>query len=260
MLFGLKTTHISQKVGYGTPFVISKACEKCGGAVETASAQQRDPRLQYRRLPYALTPMFVRNVTKAGRYCDGNGLYLQVHPTGSRNWVQRIIIRGRRRELGLGGFPLVSLAEAREAAFTNRKLAREGGDPLAERRRANGMPTFEAAAQRVWKDKHPAWRNAQHTQDWMSTLRRYVFPHIGRLPVSEVSSAGRAQHAAGASGTTGPRRRGACAGASVRCWSGPWQWSCGRTIRAIAWRRCWNRNRTSCNTCGRCRTARWLRP
>ena len=189
MLGCLKTTHISQKVGYGTPFVISKACEKCGGAVETASAQQRDPRLQYRRLPYALTPMFVRNVTKAGRYCDGNGLYLQVHPTGSRNWVQRIIIRGRRRELGLGGFPLVSLAEAREAAFTNRKLAREGGDPLAERRRANGMPTFEAAAERVWKDKHPAWRNAQHTQDWMSTLRRYVFPHIGRLPVSEVSSA-----------------------------------------------------------------------
>ena len=136
-----------------------------------------------------LTAVFVRNVTRVGRYCDGNGLYLQVHPTGSRNWIQRIIIRGRRRELGLGGFPLVSLKEARATAFTNRKLAREGGDPLAARRRANGVPTFEAAAEKVWKDKHPGWRNPRHAQEWMSTLRRFAFPHIGHLRVSDVSGA-----------------------------------------------------------------------
>ena len=136
-----------------------------------------------------LTPVFVRNVTKAGRYCDGNGLYLQVHPTGSRNWIQRINIRGRRRELGLGGFPLVSLAEARDAAFTNRKRAREGGDPLAERRRANGMLTFEAAAERVWKDKRPGWRHPGYAQEWMSALRRFVFPHIGHMRVCDVTSA-----------------------------------------------------------------------
>ncbi len=61
---------------------------------------------------------------KPGRYCDGHGLYLNVIPSGARSWVQRIVIQGRRRELGLGGYPLVSLSEAREVAFANRKLAR----------------------------------------------------------------------------------------------------------------------------------------
>ncbi len=67
--------------------------------------------------------------------CDGDGLYLEVQPTGTRSWVQRLSIRGRRRELGLGGFPLVSLKEARAQAFANRRLARAGGDPLAENQR-----------------------------------------------------------------------------------------------------------------------------
>ena len=56
-------------------------------------------------------------------------------PSGTRSWIQRLVIRGRRRELGLGSVALVSLAEAREKALANRKLAREGGDPLAEKRR-----------------------------------------------------------------------------------------------------------------------------
>ncbi len=67
-------------------------------------------------------------------FVDENELYLLVTPTGARCWVQRLTIRGRRRELGLSGFPLVSLAEAREKAFDNRRLARSGGDPLAEKR------------------------------------------------------------------------------------------------------------------------------
>ena len=77
-----------------------------------------------------------------GRHADGNGLSLYVQPTGTRSWVQCLVIRGRRRELGLGSARLVSLAEAREQALANRKLARSGGDPLAERRRAQGIPTF----------------------------------------------------------------------------------------------------------------------
>ena len=86
------------------------------------------------------------------------------------------MIRGRRRELGLGGFPLVSLAEAREKAFANRKLAREGGDPLTNRFRAEGMPTFAEAAERVWNDKTPGWRHSGHAQEWMSSLTRHVIP------------------------------------------------------------------------------------
>ena len=85
----------------------------------------------------ALSASFVRSAG-VGRHADGNGLYLFVQPSGSRSWIQRLIIRGRRRELGLGSVALVSLAEAREKALANRKLAREGGDPLAEKRRAPG--------------------------------------------------------------------------------------------------------------------------
>ena len=137
----------------------------------------------------ALSPAFVRNVSEAGRYCDGNGLYLDVRPTGSRGWIQRITIRGRRTELGLGGYPLVSLKEAREKAFENRKVAREGGDPLADKRRTGSMPTFEETAQRVWKQLRPGWRSTRHAQVWLNSLERHVFPRIGEMPVSEVTSA-----------------------------------------------------------------------
>ena len=137
----------------------------------------------------ALTPAFVRNVTQAGRYCDGQGLYLDVRPSGSRSWIQRLTIGGRRRELGLGGFPLVSLKEARENAFANRKLARQGGDPLAEKRRTEGMPSFAEAAARVLKQQQPGWRNPRHAKLWLSSLERYVFPRIGGRPVSDVTSA-----------------------------------------------------------------------
>ncbi len=148
---------------------------------------QRKPRGQH---PHnALTPAFVRNVSQAGRYCDGQGLYLDVRPTGSRGWVQRLTIRGRRTELGLGGFPLVSLKEAREKAFANRKLARDGGDLLAEKRRAESMPTFAEAARQVWNQLRPGWRSPQHAQLWLKSLERYAIPRIGEMPISEVTSA-----------------------------------------------------------------------
>ena len=148
---------------------------------------QRKPR---RRHPNnALTPAFVRNVSQAGRYCDGQGLYLDVRPSGSRGWIQRLTIRGRRTELGLGGFPLVSLKEAREKAFANRKLAREGGDPLSEKRRVESTPTFADATRQVWKQLRPGWRSPQHAQLWLSSLERYAVPRIGKMPISEVTSA-----------------------------------------------------------------------
>ena len=148
---------------------------------------QRKPR---RRHPNnALTPAFVRNVSQAGRYCDGQGLYLDVRPSGSRGWIQRLTIRGRRTELGLGGFPLVSLKEAREKAFANRKLARDGGDLLAEKRRAESMPTFADATRQVWNQLRPGWRSPQHAQLWLKSLERYAIPRIGEMPISEVTSA-----------------------------------------------------------------------
>ena len=89
-------------------------------------------------------------------------MYLFVQPSGTRSWIQRLLIRGRRRELGLGSLALVPLAEARAKALVNRKLAREGGDPLAEKRRTEGIPTFAEAAKRVLEQKRGGWRGRRH--------------------------------------------------------------------------------------------------
>ena len=136
----------------------------------------------------ALSAAFIRSAPP-GRHCDGQGLYLVVQPTGTRSWVQRLVIQGRKRELGLGSTALVPLAEARERALSNRKLAREGGDPLAERRRAEGMPTFADAAARVVEAKRAGWRSPLHARTWLHSLERHAFPRIGNRPVSEVASA-----------------------------------------------------------------------
>lgn len=82
----------------------------------------------------ALTAQFVKTAKKPGKYFDGHGLFLRVQPNGARQWVQRIVIRGKRCELGLGSETLVPLAEAREVALSNRKLARAGGEPSARPR------------------------------------------------------------------------------------------------------------------------------
>ena len=116
-------------------------------------------------------------------------MYLFVQPSGTRSWIQRLLIRGRRRELGLGSVALVPLAEAREKALANRRLARQGGDPLAEKRRAEGIPTFAEAASRVLEQKRDGWRNPKQSREWLSSLTRFAFPRIGKVPVSEVTSA-----------------------------------------------------------------------
>ena len=156
--------------------------------VKNTTAPVRRTKPKGRHPHKALSAAFVRSAPP-GRHCDGNGLYLFVQPSGARSWVQRLVIRGRRRDFGLGSVALVTLAEAREKARANRKLAREGGDPLAERMRARNMPSFAEAVKRVVEQKRPGWRNPRVAQDWMVSLGRYAFPHIGRLPVSEVTSA-----------------------------------------------------------------------
>ena len=132
-----------------------------------------------------LTVAEVKSIARRGLHGDGGTLYLRVEPSGSRSWIQRLTIHGRRRDIGLGGFPLVSLAEARVKAFENRKLARDGGDPLAARRRAN-TPTFRQAAQRTLDANRPRWRSAKHAATWIQSLERYAFPTIGDTPVDRI--------------------------------------------------------------------------
>ena len=137
----------------------------------------------------ALAATFVSKTKQPGRYADGNGLYLVVEPSGSRRWEQRIVIRGKRRTLGLGGFPLVSLADARETALENRRMARAGGDPLATRHSANGVPTFAEATARVFKLRRPGWRSARHAEQWLSSLNEYAMPRLGARSVTDIDAA-----------------------------------------------------------------------
>ena len=142
-----------------------------------------------RRPEKALSMQTVRAAKEPGKYFDGHGLYLRVDANGSRFWVQPITIRGKRCELGLGSPALVSLAEAREAALGNRKLARAGGDPLAAKRAAHAVLTFEQAARKVHALHLPTWRNAKHGAQFISTLETYAFPRLGSLRISEVTAA-----------------------------------------------------------------------
>ena len=136
-----------------------------------------------------LTARYAEAVKKPGRHGDGDGLYLMVKPSGSKSWVLRTVVRGRRRDMGLGGYPLVSLAEARTAAFENRKLARAGGDPIARRRRPD-IPTFEEAARTVIEIHKPTWRDGgRSAEQWESSLRQYAFPRLGARAVDTITSA-----------------------------------------------------------------------
>jgi hypothetical protein len=118
---------------------------------------------------------------------DGGGLYLRVSPTASKSWVFRFQLDGRRRDMGLGPYPDISLAEARAKATEKRKLRLNGIDPLdakqaqwqAERVAAAKERTFrEVAEEFITRNEH-GWRNAKHRQQWRNTLASYVYPTLG---------------------------------------------------------------------------------
>ena len=127
----------------------------------------------------------VRALTKPGMYRADPTLYLNVAPGGSKSWIQRIAVQGKRRDIGLGGFPLVGLAEARDTAFENRRLARGGGDPLAEKRKAK-VPTFREAALRTFEANRPRWRSAKVAASWLQQMERHAFPRLGDIPVNKI--------------------------------------------------------------------------
>lgn len=137
----------------------------------------------------ALTALKIRQISKSGRYADGNGLYLIVDPSGAKRWVLRTMVQGRRRDIGLGGLSIVSLAEARETARQYRRVARDGGDPIAElRKKPEDAPTFSEAAERVFKDHKASWDNPKHQQQWITTLRTYAFPVLGEMRVDQIQT------------------------------------------------------------------------
>ena len=143
-------------------------------------------------MPKTGTPLSataVRNLKEPGKYYDLHGLFLRVEPTGSRRWVQRVSVAGRQREIGLGSADLVTLAEARELAVSNKKLARAGGDPLAAKQERIAIPSLNEAIDKVIELNAPTWTNAKHAAQFKSTLRNYVTPRLGRRPVNDIQAA-----------------------------------------------------------------------
>ena len=143
-----------------------------------------------------LTAIEVRNLTAAGLYADGGGLYLQIAQGGSKSWIFRYSIVGRKRHLGLGSVADVSLAQARVDAADARRLVAKGIDPIEERREARAQvqreaaraQTFKQVAEDYFASNAPTWKNAKHRQQWCNTLETYVYPVIGNLPVGEVTT------------------------------------------------------------------------
>ena len=132
-----------------------------------------------------LTAVEVRSLSAPGRYGDGETLFLNISPGGSKSWIQRIVINRKRRDIGLGPFPVIGLAEARRRAFNNRVAVASGRDPLAEKRRAT-TPTFRQAAQRTFEAIRPSWRNNKTSANWLQQLEKRVFPVLGDMPVDSI--------------------------------------------------------------------------
>ena len=120
-----------------------------------------------------------------GFHRAGETLYLFVAPGGSKSWVQRLTIHGRRCDIGLGGFPVVSLAEARDMAYRNRKQARAGGDPLAEKRKAR-IPAFREAAEKTFESNRARWRSDKTARNWEQGMKKHVLPKLGALRVDRI--------------------------------------------------------------------------
>ena len=133
-----------------------------------------------------LTATAVKAARTAGRYGDGDGLFLLVGASGSRSWVVRVQKNGKRRDIGLGSASKVPLALARERSARVRSQIEVGIDPVAERRKSAGVPTFREAAALVHAETQKGWRNGKHNKQWLSSLETHCFPAIGDLSVGEL--------------------------------------------------------------------------
>ena len=137
-----------------------------------------------------LSPLKVKALKKPGRYADGHGLYLVVSPTASKKWILRTMVQGTRTDIGLGGHSTTTLAEARDEAARLRKIARKGGNPITERRKARAiMPTFKEAATLVHQEHSATWKNEKHAAQWINTLKEYAYPSFGDMSVDKIGTA-----------------------------------------------------------------------
>ncbi len=124
---------------------------------------------------------------KTGKYSDGGNLYLVVSPSGARKWILRFTWRGRAKEMGLGSATVVPLADAREKAAAARRKLAQGLNPIEDRKRDKGIPTFGEMADSVWEALSAGFRNQKHKDQWKSTLETYAAP-LRSKPVDTITT------------------------------------------------------------------------
>jgi integrase len=134
-----------------------------------------------------LSPTAVKAANQPGRFGDGDGLFLVVSAKGGKSWVCRVQKNGRRRDIGLGSAGKVTLALARKRAVEVRGWMEVGLDPVFEKRKARGIPSFKEAAAKVYAASRNGWRNEKHEWQWKRTLEKFVYPALGDISVSEIT-------------------------------------------------------------------------
>lgn len=143
-----------------------------------------------------LSAIEIKRLSKPGQHAVGgvSGLLHRITETGARGWVLRIKVGTKRRNIGLGGYPTVSLAQAREKAREMLRVVQEGRDPVAERQAAaeallaeqKRKLTFEQAARKCHAARELEFRNSKHRNDWIRSLELYVFEEIGAISVADI--------------------------------------------------------------------------
>ena len=134
-------------------------------------------------------------MVEAGRRTpDGGGLSLRVHPSGSKNWVVRTTIKGKQTNIGVGGYPEITLLKARNLAESKIKEIKAGKNPVAANRevkretlRIASIPTFRQAAQDTFNLNKGKWRSERHTEQWLTCLERYAYPVVGDKRVDQIT-------------------------------------------------------------------------
>ncbi|MEW9899732.1 integrase arm-type DNA-binding domain-containing protein [Chitinivorax sp. PXF-14] len=145
-----------------------------------------------------LTALRVEKIKNPGYYGDGKGLWLRVKDTGAKTWAYRFMLQGKQREMGLGPYPEVSLADARRLATEARERAKRGIDPIDARHQAETdrkaeallaaarLMTFDDCAAAYIKAHRAGWKNSKHAQQWENTLAAYASPVFGGVSIADV--------------------------------------------------------------------------
>jgi integrase len=119
---------------------------------------------------------------------DGQGLRLEIGKSLNKKWIFRFTMNGKRRDMGLGRFPDVTLRQARSLRDEARQLVGQDIDPIEARRlqRAEQKVTFEFAVEKFIESKQSEWKNYKHRQQWQNTLNTYAIPKLGKMPVKDI--------------------------------------------------------------------------